>query len=95
MLVVDLIAAPAPRSPAWQGRLLALARQHHSAVVLLTHKPAHADSLGALVSLRVEPQRQSQGDLRLFELSPRVLKNKQGLDLPLWMMQRRGPAGLW
>jgi recombination protein RecA len=95
MVVLDLIVGAAPRSPAWQGRLLGLARQHHSSVVLLTHKPSHADSLGALVSLRVEPQRQSQHDLRMFEVAPQVLKNKMGLALPLWMLQRRGPTGLW
>lgn len=58
MLVLDLTAGVPPGSgEAWQGRLLALARQHHARVVLLTDKPSHAASLGPLVGLRIESTR--------------------------------------
>ena len=95
LVVVDLTAgAPAGGGAAWQGRLLGLARQHQSSVVLLTRKGPQADSLGALVSLRIEPRRTSK-DMRSFQLEPHVLKNKMGLDLPPWQLQRRGPWGIW
>jgi len=58
MLVLDLTAGVPPGSgEAWQGRLLALARQHQAKVVLLTDKPSHAASLGPLVGLRIESTR--------------------------------------
>ncbi|HET6581841.1 MAG TPA: hypothetical protein VFG69_00315, partial [Nannocystaceae bacterium] len=60
LVVVDGTATTWPNAPtqAWLGRVLGLARQHGSRVVLLTEKPTHADSLGTLVGLRVESQRQ-------------------------------------
>lgn len=94
LVVVDLTAGACNDGAAWQGRLSGLARQHQSCVVLLTHKGAHADSLGALVSLRLEPRRKSLG-LHAFQLEPHILKNKMGLPLPPWQLQRRGPGGLW
>ena len=58
MLVLDLTAGVPPGSgEAWQGRLLALARQHHARGVLLTDKPSHAASLGPVVGLRIESTR--------------------------------------
>lgn len=51
LVVVDLNDG-APSGVAWQGRLLQLLRQYHSAAVLLTQQPAELPSLGALVSLR-------------------------------------------
>ena len=53
MIVVDFCErAPPHGAEAWQGRLLGLARQHASRVLLLTEKPTTADSLGALVQGR-------------------------------------------
>lgn len=82
LVVIDLgalEAAPraASKRTAWQGRLLGLARQHEVRVILLTDKPSHADSLGPLVGLRVEPQRRRQGD-GSFRVEHHVLKNKSG-----------------
>jgi hypothetical protein len=94
LVVVDLTAGAPPGNVAWQGRLLALARQHQSCVVLLTEKTTQVDSLGALVSVRLEPRRVGQG-LHAFQLQPHILKNKMGLDLPPWRLLRRGPTGLW
>jgi recombination protein RecA len=78
-VVIDLgaLEAAAPKGAAWQGRLLGLARQHEARVVLLTEKPAHADSLGPLVGLRVEPRRTRRAD-GSFVVEHHVLKNKSG-----------------
>lgn len=62
---------------AWQGRLLGLARQHEARVLLLTDKPSHADSLGPLVGLRIEPRRTRRAD-GTFHVEHHVLKNKSG-----------------
>lgn len=62
---------------AWQGRLLGLARQHEARVLILTEKPSHADSLGPLVGLRIEPRRTRRPD-GSFEIEHCVLKNKSG-----------------
>jgi hypothetical protein len=94
LVVVDLTASAPPNGAAWQGRLLGLARQHQSCVVLLTHKTTHADSLGALVSLRIEPRRMVR-NTHAFKIEPYVFKNKMGLSLPAWELQCRGPAGIW
>ena len=94
LVVVDLTeGAPPSGSEAWQGRLLALARQHASPVVLLTDKPAHADSLGTLVGLRIEPQRAREAPGR-FTIDPQVLKNKSGAPLDLPSPGYRGPWGV-
>jgi hypothetical protein len=85
LVVVDLgalAAAPttnptAASKTAWQGRLLGLARQHEVRVLLLTDKPTHADSLGPLIGLRVEPRRARQAD-GSFCIEHHVLKNKSG-----------------
>ena len=55
LVVVDGTTATWPPSPtqAWLGRVLGLARQHGTRVLLLTEKPSHADSLGTLIGLRV------------------------------------------
>ena len=96
LVVLDLQGG-VPRSggaSAWQGRLLGLARQHQSCVVLLTHKPTHAESLGAWVSWRLQPERRPLGE-RMFLLAPQVLKNKMGGAWPDGPMQYRGPWGLY
>ena len=85
-LVIDLGAletqpqragSKAATRTAWQGRLLGLARQHEARVLLLTEKPSHADSLGPLVGLRVEPRRTRKPD-GSFCIEHHVLKNKSG-----------------
>jgi recombination protein RecA len=109
MVVIDLgalEAAGAPgerprpgRSPkatagtSWQGRLLGLARQHEARVLLLTDKPSHADSLGPLVGLRVEPRRTRLAD-GTFGVEPHVLKNKSGAPVAPALDRFVGPPGL-
>jgi recombination protein RecA len=61
---------------AWQGRLLGLAREHESRVVMLT--PLTTASLGPLVSMRILPERLRLQD-RNSVLHPHVLKDKSGL----------------
>lgn len=100
LVVLDLCEAPPPRSSrrgaTWQARLLALARQHHSRLVILTQKPDHHDSAGPLVNLRVAPRRVLRASPRGlgFEVIPRVLKDKSGDAPALSPDARRGPWGL-
>jgi recombination protein RecA len=94
LVVVDFCeGAPPASTESWQGRLLGLARQHHSLVLLLTEKPAAADSLGSLVSLRIQPQRQ-RGDDGQFLVEHEILKNKSGAPLRTAVDLHRGPWGL-
>ncbi|MEX1362752.1 MAG: recombinase A [Nannocystaceae bacterium] len=93
MVVLDLGAAKSRGSTAWQGRLLGLARQHESRVLLLTDKPSVADSLGPLIGLRVEPRREREADGR-FTVEHHVLKNKSGAPVTLARARFLGPAGL-
>lgn len=102
IVVVDFCERAPPRSSeAWQGRLLGLARQHATRVLLLTEKPTTADSLGALVGLRIEPRRYRETPPQhwrgggLFTLEHAVLKNKSGAPLGRVAQDRvRGPWGL-
>lgn len=91
LVVVDLGSLPS--RTAWHGRILGLARQHHSRVVLLTDKPTADDSLGTLVGLRVEPRREatSHGG---FHVEHRVLKNKSGAPVVPAVDRFVGPPGL-
>ncbi len=100
LVVVDMCQAPPPRSSrrgaTWQARLLTLARQHSSRLVILTQKADHHESAGPLVNLRVTPRRVLKTDARglRFEISPRVLKDKSGEAPALTPERRRGPWGL-
>lgn len=78
---------------AWQGRLLGLAREHASSVLLLSDGGSRSGSLGPLVSVCVEPHRKriARG---LFALDHRVRKDKSGLLGALADERRRGPYGL-
>lgn len=93
MVVVDLGPTEPRASTAWQGRLLGLARQHEIRVVLITTKPTHADSLGPLVGLRVEPRRERVGDGE-FVVRHHVLKNKSGGPVTPAIDRFIGPPGL-
>lgn len=97
LVVVDLGALSAGSRTAsrtsWQGRLLGLARQHEGRVLLLTDKDAHADSLGPLIGLRVEPRRTRAAD-GAFAVEPHVLKNKSGAPVTPAVRRFVGPAGL-
>lgn len=77
---------------AWQGRLLALAREHHTAVILITDKSTGTGSLGPLVALRIEPRRARIGP-GVFSVEPVLLKNKLGMPEAL-PMKLGAPWGL-
>jgi recombination protein RecA len=94
LVVIDLIDTPLPApAAAWLGRMLGLARQHDSHVVLLTDKPTHADSVGTLVGLRIESHRHrdAQG---AFGVEHHVIKNKSGAPFDVARDRYRGPDGL-
>lgn len=78
LIILDLQLQPLTLP--MQSRLLGLAHTHGTALVCLTKKPAHAPSLGSLVSLRGEAQRiHSAANEIICELQ--ILKDK-----------RRGPG---
>ncbi|MEZ4271541.1 MAG: recombinase A [Myxococcota bacterium] len=93
-VIVDLIDMPTqrPLDTACQGRLLSLAREHRSRVVLLSANPQQAQSLGPLVSLRVCPERLRA--LGGFEIDLQISKNKSGLPLGGLREFCLGPPGL-
>jgi recombination protein RecA len=94
LVVVDLTAGRVPTGLAWQHRLQQGARQHHSAVLLLTQAAAvNAPSLGALISLQLVPERQALGN-GLFEQHCAIGKNKLGVALEPWQWRACGPPGL-
>jgi hypothetical protein len=95
LVIVDLTEGIPAGSEAWQGRLLALARRHASRIVLLTDKLPHADSLGTLVALRIEPHRSREAPGR-FAIDHRILKNKSGtpIEVPSSKTGYRGPWGV-
>jgi recombination protein RecA len=93
LLVMDLMGrAPAAQSP-WQTRLSGLLRKHDAQLCVLSDSQAAAPSLGAMVALRLEPQRQRDED-GSFVLSHRILKNKLGVAHGPAPERRRAPAGL-
>ena len=105
LLVLDLGEAARVPVP-MQMRLLGLARQHESAVLFLTRKGRDAASLGSLVSLRAEAEREPvarpepagevarRAGVSAFTCTVRVLKDKRGG--PGWRHVEvcRGPDGL-
>ncbi len=76
LIVLDLGAGAALSDPL-QGRLLQQVQQHDTALLCLTDKPAHAPSLGSLVSLRGEVTRIREADGR-FACTLHMLKDKRG-----------------
>jgi recombination protein RecA len=96
LLILDMREQQAQglvRDSAWQGRLLGVAREHDSRIVLLSAGATQAGSLGPLVSVCIEPHRRrlARGQ---FAVEHRVRKDKSGLLCTLADEQRRGPWGL-
>lgn len=89
-LVVADLRGTVRATSGMQSRLAALAREHGSRVLLITERSAAAESLGPLVSLRVEPQRAPLGGGR-FAVDPVVRKCKHGGFAELASERRRGP----
>lgn len=83
---------PRLRGDAWQARLAALARMHHSRVVVLTRVSGGRTSLGPMVGLRVDPRRERRAP-GVFAIRPDVVKHK-GAPLQVTATLRRGPWGL-
>jgi recombination protein RecA len=96
MVVLDLTSAQLPSDGAWQGRLLGLAREHQSFLLLLSDASGDGTgrgSLGPLVSLCIEPRRRRL-ERGLFAVEQHVRKDKSGLLCGLAPERRRGPWGL-
>lgn len=75
LVVVDLVSGvPRGLPAAWQGRLSGLAREHRARVVLLSSTPSEGDSLGPLVTSRIEPTRRRTGRGFVLTLDPRKAK---------------------
>lgn len=76
-----------------QGHLAGLAIKHDAAIVLITEKTASAPSVGSMVSLRIEAQRERLDEAR-FSIRFAILKDKRRG--PGWTHEEvaRGPAGL-
>jgi len=93
LVVLDLRPSP-PRGEAWLGRILALAREHESRVVMITASRGRAaGSLGSLVSVRIEPRRVRAGR-GVFSIEHGILKDKLGWFSDVAAERRRGPWGL-
>jgi recombination protein RecA len=94
LVVVDLEGGVPPGAgETWQARLGALARTHQTSVILLSRKAPHHGSLGALVTVRIEPRRERVGEGR-FAIVHHVIKNKSGTPPTIDDDRYRGPAGL-
>lgn len=97
LLVLDLAYSAHVPVP-MQMRLLGLAQKHRTAVLSLTRKTHDAPSLGSLVSLRAEAQREqadaSENGISRFACTARTLKDKRCG--PGWAHTEvcRGPDGL-
>lgn len=76
-VVLDLVGVATRHDLAFQGRLLALTREHNSTLLLLTPSNAHG-SFGPLVSLCVEPSRVRLSAQR-FLIHHHIRKDKLGL----------------
>ena len=76
-----------------QGQLMGLAIKYNIAVVLLTEKPASTASVGSMISLRIEAQRQRIDEAH-FSIRFNILKDKR--HGPSWTHEEiaYGPAGL-
>ena len=92
LIVLDLGAGADVPTPL-QTRLVGLAQKHQTALLCLTEKGSELPSLGSLVSLRVQAQRERVCDDR-FSCGLAVLKDKRRG--PTWTHVEvyRGPAGL-
>ncbi len=99
LLVIDFVQAEPKGSPAWMGRLLALARQHETRVLLLREASAEEPSLGPLVSLRIDSRIERIGTASpnrtgRFSLVHEVVKNKSGGPVEASATTCRGPWGM-
>ena len=91
LVITDLRDVRVPDHGRWQGRFTGLQRQHETRLVLLSHKPSNAGSLGPLIGLRIEPRREQSGEH--YAIDHRVLKNKLGLTAPVARQLHLAPLG--
>lgn len=99
LLVLDLVGVnergrpSQPNVPAaLQSRLAGLADRHETTIVCLTEKPAGSPSLGAMVSLRGDAQRESRE--HLFACRVDVTRDKRRAGRWTDVEVCHGPAGL-
>lgn len=93
LVVLDLVGSDAEVPIPLQSRLTSAAKTHGAAVVVVTEKAADRASLGSLVSLRCEADREKGGTGR-FLCTARALKDKRRGPGWTYTEVRRGPAGL-
>jgi recombination protein RecA len=93
LLVLDVREAAPVRDAAWQGRLLGVAREHDSRLLLLSDGATRAGSLGPLVSVCIEPHRR-RVQRGVFAIEHRIRKDKSGVLCALAEDHYRGPHGL-
>jgi hypothetical protein len=95
LMVVDLTRATLRAADvAWQGRILSLARDHQSRVLLLTTKHRGQGSLGPLIGLRIAAHKERLGQFE-FGIHYEVMKDKSGLLQSVEEESVRGPWGLY
>jgi hypothetical protein len=91
---IDFVSgAPSGPPASWQGRLLGLAREHRASIVLLSQKPTDADSLGPLVSVRIEPRRARGDEPEHARVEHDLVKVKHGGLTRVAPSRHRLPAG--
>ncbi len=93
LVVLDLVGSNAEVPIPLQSRLTGAAQAQGAAVVFVTEKAADRASMGSLVSLRCEAQREAAGAGR-FLCTARALKDKRRGPGWTYTEVRRGPAGL-
>ncbi|HZE88783.1 MAG TPA: recombinase A, partial [Verrucomicrobiae bacterium] len=91
LVVLDVGSAEVPAP--MMSRLLGLAQKHGTAIVFLTERPAHASSLGSLISLRGDATR-SRIQRERFRCELHIVKDKRRARAWSHAEVCRGPAGL-
>ncbi len=94
LVVVDLTeGVPRGSAARWQSRLQGLVRQHRSRCCLLSQNDSQDPSLGPLIGVRIVPERMQRAD-GSFQMFPRVIKDKVGLEHPHLAIESQAPPGL-
>lgn len=92
LIVLDM-GAKANIPPALQGRLMQQAQRHGTTILCVTEKPGKTPSLGSLISLHGQAQRQRKGSNH-FVSTLTVTKDKRKGPGAVWREEWHGPPGL-
>lgn len=92
LIVLDM-GAEANIPPALQGRLMQQAQRHGTTILCVTEKSGKTPSLGSLISLRGQAQRQRKGSNH-FVAKLTVTKDKRKGPGAMWREGSHGPPGL-